>query len=200
MQSNNGQPQSDLSRADRSAVTRYLAVLAVTLVPSVVCAQETTKGWPGLDSSRLQTVFVLDDTGRETQGKLLRLDADSLVILASGIERRFDAVSVRRIEKRDGLKNGAIIGTVFGALTGILTAGMSDCPGEDPGGPCPAAHTALALISVGTWAAVGTGIDALIPGRTTLYEAPAARPSAAGVGSNGFPSPGIVAVSLRLRW
>jgi len=181
-------------------VKLYLAILALTLVPSIVCGQETAKGWPGLNATRLPTVFVLDNAGRETKGKLLRLDADSLVILAGGTERRFEAGDVRRIEKRDGLKNGAIIGTVFGALVGILTAGMSDCPGEDPGGPCPAAHAGLALISVGTWAAVGTGIDALIPGRTTLYEAPAAGPSGGGAGSDGFPSLGRVAVSLRLRW
>ena len=36
-----------------------------------------------------------------------------------------------------------------------------------------AARAAAFLISTGTYAAIGTGIDALIPGRTTLYEAPA---------------------------
>jgi hypothetical protein len=195
-------PQSSTRGAAtlKVALKRCLTILALTLVPLPICAQETAKSWPGLDTTRLLTVYVLDDTGQETEGKLLRLDVDSLVILAAGTERRFDADSVRRIEKRDGLKNGAIIGSVFGVLAGILTAGMSDCPGEDPSGPCPAAHAALALISVGTWAAVGTGIDALIPGRTTLYEAPTRRPSAGGVGFDLRPTLGRIDVGLRYRW
>jgi hypothetical protein len=77
--------------ANRVALKRCLALLGLVLVPGTVSAQATVNSWPGLNQSRLPTVYVLDDTGSETQGKLLRLDADSLVILAGGTERRFDA-------------------------------------------------------------------------------------------------------------
>lgn len=191
------QTRPGFGRATRLAVM----LLALALVSSTVCAQEKAHGWPGLDLPRLPTVYVLDDTGHETEGRLLRLEPDSLVILVAGAERRFEAGSVRRIEKRgDSLQNGAIIGTVTGALFGLLTAGMADCPGQHPSGPCAGSHAVLFLIQTGTWAAIGTGIDALIPGRTRLYEAPAAQPSAGRVGSATAPSLGNFAVSLSFRW
>lgn len=158
-----------------------VAVLVTVLLPTALCAQETVQGWPGLTAtSRLPTVYVLDETGTETSGRLLRLNPDSLVVVVGGAERRFDATRVRRIQMRgDSLRNGAIIGAVVGAVVGLLTAGISDCSGEDPGGPCPGGRAAIFLVSTGVYASIGAGIDAIIVGRTTLYEAPRVTPSAA---------------------
>ena len=79
---------------------RCIAILIATLVPSAVCAQETASNWPGLAASGLSTVYVLDDGGVETSGKLLRLNPDALVLLVGGAERRFEAARVRRIQQR----------------------------------------------------------------------------------------------------
>jgi hypothetical protein len=153
--------------------TRCLAIVITALAPSAVWAQETASTWPGLASSRLSTVYVLDDAGVETSGKLLRLNPDSLVLLVDGAERRFEAARVARIQQRgDSLRNGAIIGAIVGVAIGIVTAGLADCPGDHPGGGCPGSRAALFVVSTGVYAAIGTGIDALIPGRATVYEAP----------------------------
>ena len=150
---------------------RCMAVLVATLVPGAVCAQETEQTWPGV--AGLSTVYVVDETGAETSGRLLRLNLDSLVLLVGGTERRFEAANVRRIQKRgDSLRNGALIGAVAGAVLGVVGAGISDCPGDNPGGSCAGARAALFLFSTGVYAAIGTGVDAIIPGRTTLYAAP----------------------------
>lgn len=175
---------------------RCIAILAATLVPSAVCAQETTQSWPGLDTAGLSTVYVLDETGIEISGKFLRLNPDSLVLLVGGAERRFEAARVRRIEKRgDSLRNGALIGAVVGAAMGLIFAGISDCPGNDPGGSCPGTRAAAFLLSTGVYAGIGTGIDALVVGRTTLYEAPTA-PSR----SERTPYRGRAAINLSVRW
>ena len=182
---------------------RCLAIAALTLMPGVLFAQETAKSWPGLDPARLPTVFVLDDTGLETQGKLLRLDADALVILVGGVERRFEAGNVKRIEKRDSIRNGAIIGAVVGTALGLISGGVADCPGDDPGGSCPGARAGLVLISTGVYAAIGTGIDALIHGRTTIYEASGPRSPTGQQGRAGSPTPSSlegVSFNLRFRW
>ncbi len=176
-------------------MTRYIALLAAILVPGVVSAQGTAPSWPGLAKAELSTVYVLDDTGVEASGKLLRLDPDSLVLLIGDTERRFDAARVKRIEKRgDSLRNGALIGAVVGAAIGFLGMGMADCPG-DGGGSCPGFRTAGVLISTGFYAAIGTGIDALVVGRTTLYEAPAASPRSA-----RMPHRGRSVFNMTRRW
>lgn len=173
-----------------------LTILAVTVIPTALFAQETPQGWPGFDTSGLLTLYVLDDTGSETAGKLLRLEPDSLVLFVNGAERRFDASRVRRIEKRgDSLRNGALIGAVVGAVLGVLSVGFSDCSS-----PCPGLRAALFLGSTGMWSAVGTAIDALVTGRTRLYEAASVQPAAGRGPSAMQPSRGPGAFNLSFRW
>ena len=175
---------------------RALAILALALIPTSVSAQGTAQSWPGLATVEPSTVYVLDDAGVETSGRLLRLDPDSLVLLVGDTERRFEAARVRRIEKRgDSLRNGAIIGAVVGAAIGLLGTNLADCPGDNPSGPCPGARAAMVVLSTGFYAAAGTGIDALVVGRTTWYEAPAASSRAA-----RMPHQRRVAFNMAVRW
>jgi len=148
----------------------------------------------GLPVATLSTVYVLDDSGRETQGMLISLDAVSIVIRAEdGTVRHYEVAHVRRISKRgDSLKNGAIIGAVVGAVMGALKVSLDDGS---------AGEKALGFLgSTGVYALVGAGIDALIPGRTTIYQAwPAAktgspRPSA----QRG--APGRIGVTFTVAW
>src|SRR5262245_5096189 len=178
-----------------------VAFLIAALSPGVASAQEAASNWPGLASSQLSTIYVRDDTGAETSGKLLHLNPDSIVILVDGAERRFEAARVTRIQRRgDSLRNGAIIGAAVGVAMGILSAGIADCPGDRAGGPCPGSRVALFLVSTGVYSAIGTGIDALIPGRTTLYEASKAPPTADQGGSASLALSGRAAVNVRVRW
>jgi hypothetical protein len=152
---------------------RGVATLAATLVPLGASAQTATASWSNLDRARGSKVYVQDDASVETKGRLLRLDPASLVIQVDGAERTFESTRIRRVQKRDSLRNGALIGAVFGATYGLVAVAVADCPGDDPGGPCPWARAGLFAFGIGTWTAVGIGIDAVIPGRTTLYQAPA---------------------------
>ena len=180
---------------------RCILIVIAALVPSGVCAQGTATGWPAQTSSGLSTVYVRDDSGAETSGKLLHLNSDSIVILVDGAERRFEAARVTRIQRRgDSLRNGAIIGAIVGVGLGFLTAGIADCPGDRAGGPCPGSRVALFLVSTGFYSAVGTGIDALIPGRTTLYEASKAPSTADRRGSAPLALSRRAAVNVRVRW
>jgi hypothetical protein len=148
-----------------------IVVLATLVAPRLVSAQETPQEWRGLVTSELSTVYVLDDAGAETAGKLVRLNPDSIVILVDGNERRFDAARVKRVQKRgDSVKNGAIIGAIVGAVLGGISAGIADCPGSES--DCGGFRVAAVAISTGVYTAIGAGIDALVAGRTTLYSAP----------------------------
>ncbi len=155
-----------------SKTIRMAALAALLFTPAVVEAQEPLGGWQGLKVSSLETVYVTDDAGRRTEGKLLRFDADSLVMLIDGMEQRFDATHVLRVDKRgDSLKNGALIGAALGLLFGGIAAGISDCPGEDPGGNCTGFKVVGFASALGIYTAIGTAIDAMVVGRTRVFDA-----------------------------
>lgn len=152
-----------------------LLFACVTLQPAPAHAQPTLDRWTGLDSKKLQEIYVRDTGGTETSGRLLRLSPDSLVILAGDVERRFDANEVMRVQKRDSLGNGTLIGLAIGAGMGLMTASISDCPGTDSGGSCGGTRALAVAVSMGVYSAIGAGVDALVHGRTTIYERHGAR-------------------------
>lgn len=180
----------------KRCISLLVVTLAAGLTPASLCAQDTTQSWPGVETTGLPTVYVRDDTGAEVSGRLLSLDTDAIVVLVGEVEQRIEARRVTRIQKRgDSLRNGVQIGALVGAAVGLLAAGISDCPGSG-GGRCPGTRFAGFVVSTGVYAAVGAGLDALVVGRTTLYEAPAAAPSLSARMTTG----GRVAVNLRLQW
>jgi hypothetical protein len=171
---------------------RIMAFAALLFTPTAAHAQEALGGWRGLNASALDTVYVTDDAGRTTEGKLLRLDNDSLVMLVNGAEQRFEARQILRIDKRgDSLKNGTLIGLGLGVLFGSIAAGISDCPSE-PGGDCSGYRVAGFFIGTGIYTAIGTAIDAMIVGRTRVFDA------GREVAIRGIPDSPQLAV--RVRW
>ncbi|MBW8885444.1 MAG: hypothetical protein JF612_11885 [Planctomycetia bacterium] len=115
-----------------------------------------------LSAQGLPIVYVTDRTGHETEGKLLRLTDTTIVVEEPTGARTFSIDQVSLVERKgDSLKNGGIIGAIFGAVTGVaLGADCTDCGGT---------RVAAAVINTGLWAAIGAGIDALIPGRTRIW-------------------------------
>lgn len=156
----------------RRVGTAAAASALVAVVWSPALAQSTST-WPA-DRLRPRTlVYVEDTTGHETSGRLLRIDTASLVVQVDRLERRFDAPTVARVSRRDGLKNGALIGAAVGVVMGTIAGGLADCV-DDAGhvsGCGTGGRVGITLFSTGFYAAMGAGIDALIHGRTLVYEA-----------------------------
>lgn len=161
---------------------RLTLTLAVLLIPTQAGAQDP--GVTGATTDRMPTVSVLDDRGVETKGKLVKLDADAVVLRVAAEQVRFDLAQVSRITRLgDSLKNGAMVGAAIGAGLGVLKAHLfAGGTGERIAGV--AASTAI-------YAAIGTCIDAAVQARTVIYPAPAVRISIGAAGA---------AVSVTLRW
>lgn len=178
-----------------------IEVLALVAVIGVAMAQaqESVPGWPQLDTTGLNTVYLTDDTGSETTGRLISLDEDSIALLVDGTTERFPRDRVRRLEKRgDSLLNGAIIGGLIGGALTTIGAAFSDCP--DGRSPCTGTRIAYGIGGAALYGAIGAGIDALITGRTTMYEAAEGTPSAflpLTVEPGVAPGPQL---SFRFRW
>jgi hypothetical protein len=164
---------------------RTIVLLAALLIPAHAYAQSTLA--KGLTPDGMPTVFVLDDRGIETRGQLLRLDDESVVVQVGAEQRRFETARINKITKRgDSLRNGVIAGAVVGALLGVMSAGITDCPGG-----CAGFRVAAVPLSSAFYAAIGTGIDAMIQGRTVIYQAPTVRFAPAKDGAT---------IGLSVRW
>jgi hypothetical protein len=122
-------------------------------------------------------IDVVADTGKETRGRLLRFDADSLTIEGRDGEVSFDRRQVARIYQRgDSLKNGMWIGLGIGAALGSAIAVTTECGGFlAPIRSCTAGEKAqlagvLGGVFGGLGLGIGVGIDALFTGRRLLYD------------------------------
>jgi len=145
-----------------------LATLLIILLPALAAAQDPVKSFDQLNT-RLKigdTIWVTDAQGQEVKGKLSALSTDGLMLDAGGT-KPFAArdVGIVRERRRDSLKNGAIIGAIPGAIFGLFVGGFASETGTG---------AALGAVVVGALgAAVGVGIDALIPGKKVVaYWAP----------------------------
>ena len=165
---------------------RMIAILIALLIPAQTYAQSTLA--KGLTPDGMPTVFVLDDRGVETRGRLLRLDDESVVVLVGGEQRSFETRRINTITRRgDSLRNGAIAGATIGALLGVFSLGMMDCGREG----CAAARALAVPLSSAFYMAIGTGVDAMIQGRTVIYQAPAVRIA---------PTKNAASIGFTLRW
>ena len=158
--------------------TATAAALAILFLPALALGQESVKTFDQLNTrlKRGDTIFVTDTHGREHQGKLFELTASSLT-LDSGGKIQLAVSDVQLVQERapDSLKNGALIGLASGlGFAGLAAVG---CASTDCG---VSAGTVVGVMAFygGIGAAIGTGIDALIPGKKrVVYRAPDGRPA-----------------------
>lgn len=104
-------------------------------------------------------IFVTDRNGVQTVGRLLRLSPEELVLRVDGQDQTIPSRASGRVEKRDPLSNGMLIGAVPWALLGMATAGAScspRCSREVPIGGV-------------VFGGIGAGIGALIDSRIHGY-------------------------------
>jgi hypothetical protein len=110
-----------------------------------------------------QIVYVTDALGSETKGKLLSWIGSEIVLETGDGSRTYKPGEAVRMDLRgDSLKNGALVGLGVGLAMGGLAAAGCDCGGGD---------AAIVVFSAAFYTFVGVGIDALVPGRTPLWNA-----------------------------
>src|SRR5690349_21694265 len=127
------------------------------MVIILVSISETAAQTPSRADTRSReagrTFVVVDDSGKETKGKLVRFTPEALTLAVKGREVVFDHRKVTAVfERGDSLKNGMIFGIVPGVIA--LVAGGDDDYAQ---------AGSIVLMTIGL--AAGAGIDALIQGR-----------------------------------
>jgi hypothetical protein len=146
-----------------------LLVLLSVSPGAAVSAQTPGEAEPGFQSTLIpgMTVWITDAGGREEESRIVGV-SDDIVTIAAGVEiRRLRTTDVMRIRVRnaDPLINGALIGAGAAVASGLVVCSLTE-PWEncrDDVGP---------MLRIGAMGAgIGIGIDALIRGRRTIYEA-----------------------------
>ena len=143
-------------------LTAAAVVIAIVVVPALSSAQSLQSG-PFQDVTPGLPVAVIDDSGRRVEGHIVDVTDESVRVSVRKAIQDIPLDRVVRIEKTDSLKNGAVSGLVAGVGFGLL---ISLSGGDIDGG-----WVASAVISNGLmWSAFGTGIDAMVNSRRTLYQ------------------------------
>lgn len=156
------------------------AAALLALLPVIAYGQEPVKSFDQLNT-RLRVgdkILVTDMQGREYKGKIEDLSSSALVLDSGGIHRLTIAdVQLVREWERDTLKNGALIG--MGSAVALVGGSLAAaCAGEPDCAPSAGWTTFALAFYAGVGAAIGTGIDALIPGsKRVVYRAMEDKPA-----------------------
>jgi hypothetical protein len=115
------------------------------------------------------TVWVTDEAQRETRGRIVDLAQSALVLTTDQGLKDLPAQSIARVQQRrsDPLWNGALIGALSVGLPLAIFAATQLTESDDRSN-APAGVLVWSLIGAGA----GTGIDAAIRGRKTIYLRP----------------------------
>jgi hypothetical protein len=139
-------------------------VVAMLAAPSIAVAQTGGERLPS-DVRPGQMVSVVEDDGRKIEGRVRQVSERGLLLVSKGTSEEIGLDRIVRIDKPDGLKNGALIGLGVGLGLGVVGATLVH--GED----AETGQVAAAIVSNAlACTLLGTGIDALFNNRRTLYE------------------------------
>jgi hypothetical protein len=145
-----------------------------TLVPLAASAQPPARSFQELPG-RVQIgdlVFVIDESGVETKGKVGMISSGAIALTLDGIRRDFVDGTVRRIEKgrQDSVRNGLLIGIGGGALVGFLAGRTADSRACPRAGIECGQGAVLGTIGGAFWGGVGGWLlDAMHRGREVVY-------------------------------
>jgi hypothetical protein len=127
------------------------------------------------DSGRLETtltrgmtVWITDSTGREEKTQIVDVSGGIVTAAAGENIRRIPTTDVTRVRVRhsDSVINGALIGAGVAVASGLFL-----CRAMEPWDVCR--HNVGPMFRIGALGAgIGIGVDALIRGRRTIYQAP----------------------------
>lgn len=151
-----------------SVWVRRIAVLGAVLVSagSDALAQQSGQLDPASALTAGRTVWITDSSGREERMRIIGVSGNVVTAMVSEDTRQLSTTDIARVRVRhsDSVLNGALIGA--GAA---VAAGLYLCNATEPWTNCRDDFAPMLRIGA-LGAGIGIGVDALIRGRTTIYE------------------------------
>jgi hypothetical protein len=143
--------------------------LFLVVVASMECSAQQVSSFEQLQLlvKPGDNIYVTDSSGQTTKGRIAELSPSSLGLVVKGVRRNLSQIDVREIRqwRGDSLKNGTLIGAAVGG--GIAALGLASGCRYDG---CSAGEVfGVFTLSTGLGAAIGVGIDALIPAKQMIF-------------------------------
>jgi hypothetical protein len=134
-------------------------MLLMTVSARTAAAQGSAVRDPGVRTG--ETLWVTTSAGTELKGSVVSSSSTSLTLNTDADRVTVRLMEVRRIQVRDSLTNGALIGALIG---GGISAWAGITLDRDCDGQCGnwGAITRFIAVGAGAGALAGMGIDALI--------------------------------------
>lgn len=158
---------SRTSRWRRVIALPFVCVLSTGPAASAQVSRPIAAGLDGVLVPG-RTVWITDSAGREEEMRVVGVSGEVVTATAAGGEvRSVRQGDVRRVTVResDPLWNGALIGAGVAVASGLLL-----CRASEPWRNCR--DDVGPMVRIGAiGAGIGIGIDALIRGRRTVYDA-----------------------------
>jgi hypothetical protein len=156
----------------QAKICRLSGFRLLLLLTSIGAASAASAQTPSTDLDSVlrpgMTVWVTPTGGPEAKARVLSVSGETLTTMTDGEVSELRLADLTRVRARrsDSLLDGALIGA--GAAVG---SGLFMCTRFEPWDICTA--NVASILRVGAvGAGIGAGIDALIRGRKTIYEAP----------------------------
>ena len=151
-----------------SVWVRRIVVLGALFVCAGSDALAQQSGQPGPASALTsgRTVWITDSSGREERMRIIGVSGNVVTAMVGEDTRQLSTTDIVRVRVRhsDSVLNGALIGAGAAVAAGLYLCNVTE-PWEncrDDFGP---------MFRIGALGAgIGIGVDALIRGRTTIYE------------------------------
>ena len=152
----------------------WLKRIALLLVFAVSAGSSVWAQTPKGDDYRLEatltpgmTAWITDRSGREDKRQIVGISGGIITAAAGEDVRRLrtDDITSVRVRRSDSVLNGALIGAGVAVVSGLFM-----CRAMEPWENCNDAGPLLRIGALG--AGIGIGVDALIHGRKTIYQAP----------------------------
>lgn len=151
-----------------SVWVRRIAVLGALFVcvGSDALAQQSGQLSPASALTAGRTVWITDSSGREERMRIIGVSGNVVTAMVGEDTRQLSTTDIVRVRVRhsDSVLNGALIGA--GAA---VAAGLYLCNVTEPWTNCRDDYGPMFRIGA-LGAGIGIGVDALIRGRTTIYE------------------------------
>ena len=170
----------------------HICLVAVAIV--LFCAA-TAQAQPPDWSYKVQLgkhVFVTTDKGERVEGLAGQVTPEGILVATPAGVRTVSYRDMRKVEKRDALWTGAAIGGFTGFALGLAVIIADD--GHCSSQACRSEEASVPVGGALYGALIGWGIDALVKGRTTIYDRE--RPVSVGVA----PRRGGAVATITARW
>ncbi len=149
----------------RQVVVCVSLCLAGLASAAAASAAEPARELAAMNVKPGNAVYVRLVTGVDMSGRFVRATSQMLTMsVTDARDVSIPAAEIAAVWKRDGLRNGAIIGAIIGLAAAF--GGQSECS------DCTGAVALGVAVGVPFWAGVGALVDRQHAGRTLIYQAP----------------------------